>query len=423
MRYHTEGTRFGHIDTAEVYADEDINLPQLCHGNAKSQQTELDHSLRIHTLLQNYQPMTVDESLILSDFSMLVAPSPRLNSPVDTTPPLIDPTFNLDQFYVGLGMEPFLMPEPISFSCGAPQFYSQQPWDISSFSAFPTMPLYLVETPCPTPTATLYSYLSPPLSASPEMVTATFSAQVENQETTFLMDQLLLGTCIKTLHQIPSPTIIPDKVVVQASNNQSSNEVESKEESSASHRCPVSGCSGSFTKQANLKQHMLKHTGELPFVCEYETCNKRYNTRNRLKVHMRQHTGILVKSISFIDNGKTLIGVGLDDQLYTRSGNVHEDSYWSLVPNSGTVVDVTVLGSNIIDGTAPDGNLYTTKDLNSPWEFLPGGCCVVRTSPFDDGIYGIGPDGAVYAKETLDSNWAMLPNSYSVVNVAGTLLY
>ncbi|ORY47927.1 hypothetical protein BCR33DRAFT_632422, partial [Rhizoclosmatium globosum] len=57
------------------------------------------------------------------------------------------------------------------------------------------------------------------------------------------------------------------------------------------HECPVSGCSGSFSKRANLKQHMLKHTGELPFACEYENCDKRYNTRNRLKVHMRQHTG------------------------------------------------------------------------------------------------------------------------------------
>ncbi|ORY47615.1 hypothetical protein BCR33DRAFT_714722 [Rhizoclosmatium globosum] len=131
-----------------------------------------------------------------------------------------------------------------------------------------------------------------------------------------------------------------------------------------------------------------------------------------------------VKSISYIDGGKTLIGVGFDNQLYTRSGNVQEASYWSLVPNSGRVVDVTVLGSNVIVGTAPDGNLYTKKDLNSPWVFSPGGCCVTRTTGNGYyGLYGIGTDGAVYVKDNLESNWVLVPNSEYVISVAGSLLY
>ncbi|KAJ3058316.1 hypothetical protein HDU99_006861, partial [Rhizoclosmatium hyalinum] len=103
MRYHSGGICVGHVDTAEFHEEEDITLHQLCHdGKANPQQTDLNHSLRIHTLLQNYHSMTVIEPLVLSDFPMLVAPSPTLNSPMATNPPLIAPSFNLHQRYGGL---------------------------------------------------------------------------------------------------------------------------------------------------------------------------------------------------------------------------------------------------------------------------------------------------------------------------------
>ncbi|ORY37283.1 hypothetical protein BCR33DRAFT_637361, partial [Rhizoclosmatium globosum] len=57
------------------------------------------------------------------------------------------------------------------------------------------------------------------------------------------------------------------------------------------HKCPVVGCTKSFRKLANFRQHMLKHTGALPYACEYPGCDKRYNTKNRLNVHQCKHTG------------------------------------------------------------------------------------------------------------------------------------
>ncbi|ORY47621.1 hypothetical protein BCR33DRAFT_806359 [Rhizoclosmatium globosum] len=130
-----------------------------------------------------------------------------------------------------------------------------------------------------------------------------------------------------------------------------------------------------------------------------------------------------VKSIGFIDSAKTIVGVGLDNQLYTRSGIVQDDSSWTLVPNSGTVVDITAMSNGVIVGTAPDGNLYTKQDINAPWVLMPGSCCVVRTAVFGYGIAGVGPDGAVYIKKTLEANWELVQNSKSVISVSATLLY
>ncbi|KAJ3285183.1 hypothetical protein HDU79_007515, partial [Rhizoclosmatium sp. JEL0117] len=130
-----------------------------------------------------------------------------------------------------------------------------------------------------------------------------------------------------------------------------------------------------------------------------------------------------VKSIGFIDSAKTIVGVGLDNQLYTRSGIVQDDSSWTLVPNSGTVVDITAMSNGVIVGTAPDGNLYTKQDINAPWVLMPGSCCVVRTAVFGYGIAGVGPDGAVYIKKILEANWELVENSKSVISVSATFLY
>ncbi|ORY32689.1 hypothetical protein BCR33DRAFT_723356 [Rhizoclosmatium globosum] len=63
----------------------------------------------------------------------------------------------------------------------------------------------------------------------------------------------------------------------------------------------------------------------------------------------------------------------MDNQLYTRSDL---DGPWVYVPNSGTVVDVTITSYGSIIGTAPDGNLYTKQTLNAPWVIVPNSCCV-----------------------------------------------
>ncbi|KAJ3285489.1 hypothetical protein HDU79_007277 [Rhizoclosmatium sp. JEL0117] len=93
------------------------------------------------------------------------------------------------------------------------------------------------------------------------------------------------------------------------------------------------------------------------------------------------------------------------------------------LPNSGTVIDITVLSNGVILGTGPDFNIYSRQTLNSNWVLVSGGCCVYSTAQALDGsILGIGTDNAVYWKQSLSSNWQYLPNSKGVLAVAPRVL-
>ncbi|KAJ3283172.1 hypothetical protein HDU79_009290, partial [Rhizoclosmatium sp. JEL0117] len=124
-----------------------------------------------------------------------------------------------------------------------------------------------------------------------------------------------------------------------------------------------------------------------------------------------------VLSIDILTDGKTLIGVGTDYQLYTRVGLTGS---WTLVPNLGGVFvqDVSVMSTGIIVGVGLNKNLYTRASLNDPWLLVPGSCCVTKASVMADGIIlGVGTDGAVY-EFIVSGYWAKLPNSASVISVA-----
>jgi len=55
--------------------------------------------------------------------------------------------------------------------------------------------------------------------------------------------------------------------------------------------CPHLLCRHSATTSRNLKSHMLTHTGERPFKCEWDGCEYSTRTRSNLKSHMLTHTG------------------------------------------------------------------------------------------------------------------------------------
>ncbi|KAJ3277610.1 hypothetical protein HDU79_002350, partial [Rhizoclosmatium sp. JEL0117] len=125
----------------------------------------------------------------------------------------------------------------------------------------------------------------------------------------------------------------------------------------------------------------------------------------------------LVKSIQHLtptasSSEMKFAGVGLDNQVYTRTG---VEGTWSLVQNAGTVVDVTKYG-DLLYGTAPDGTMYTKKDLNDPWVYVPNSCCVISTGVAPDGsLFGVGTDNAVYKWQ--GQGWSYVQNSQAVVKV------
>lgn len=50
-------------------------------------------------------------------------------------------------------------------------------------------------------------------------------------------------------------------------------------------------CGKAFVENSKLRRHMLVHTGERPFRCNWPGCGKRFSLDFNLKTHMRIHTG------------------------------------------------------------------------------------------------------------------------------------
>ena len=61
----------------------------------------------------------------------------------------------------------------------------------------------------------------------------------------------------------------------------------SRSPSAKKHRCPY--CPTEFTRQHNLKSHLLTHSQEKPYVCS--TCQLRFRRSHDLKRHAKLHTG------------------------------------------------------------------------------------------------------------------------------------
>lgn len=66
--------------------------------------------------------------------------------------------------------------------------------------------------------------------------------------------------------------------------------------------CPLSNCGRIFKDNFKLKRHMLTHTGEKKFFCEF--CGRGFSLDFNLKTHIRTHTGEKPYCCSYSGCGK-----------------------------------------------------------------------------------------------------------------------
>ncbi|MBO1048842.1 MAG: hypothetical protein HEQ10_14375 [Dolichospermum sp. DEX182a] len=130
-----------------------------------------------------------------------------------------------------------------------------------------------------------------------------------------------------------------------------------------------------------------------------------------------------VIGITVLPNG-TILGIGTDNLLYTRATL---NSNWVQVPNSGAVIGITVLPNGTILGIGTDKLLYTRATLNSNWVQVPNSGSVIGVTVLPNGtILGIGTDNLLYTRANLNSNWVQVPGSGSVIGITvfqnGTIL-
>ncbi|XP_077981409.1 C-type mannose receptor 2-like [Glandiceps talaboti] len=92
-----------------------------------------------------------------------------------------------------------------------------------------------------------------------------------------------------------------------------------------------------------------------------------------------------ITSVGFMPDG-SLVGVGTDQQLYTKPG--YAVGEWSgPVANSGKVVDVAVMDDGTLLGVQPPKMTLVSRDgLNGQWKLVSKGMGVVRADVMPDGL-------------------------------------
>ncbi|KAJ3004386.1 UNVERIFIED_CONTAM: hypothetical protein HDU68_005142 [Siphonaria sp. JEL0065] len=157
----------------------------------------------------------------------------------------------------------------------------------------------------------------------------------------------------------------------------------------------------------------------LDFALYYcKTLYKSCNTASSLVANTSQ----TIVSVDVLGDKKTLVGVGLEADKFLKTRTLAGPA-WNIVPNSGSVWDITVLKDGSLLGVGMDWGLWTRTTLTASWIQIPNSGKVTRTAQLSDGsILGIGTlDALVYQRKNLTAPWILVDGSKRMLSVTGAI--
>ncbi len=121
-----------------------------------------------------------------------------------------------------------------------------------------------------------------------------------------------------------------------------------------------------------------------------------------------------VIDVTVMPDGR-ILGVGQSHGLWVRESLI---SPWVAIPNSGKVISVTMMPDGRILGIGESKGLWTRSSLNAPWVSVPASGDVIDVTVMSDGtMVGVGKNHGLWLWNSLTSPWIEIPDSGKVISV------
>lgn len=123
-----------------------------------------------------------------------------------------------------------------------------------------------------------------------------------------------------------------------------------------------------------------------------------------------------VYDVTVLADGR-LLGIGTNFELYVRP--TLRNASWTQVKNSGAVQGVTALADGRIAAAGRDGRLMLRDNLDAPWRVVDDTLAITRVCALANGyVLGVGPNRTLHVRERIDGSWQAIGGAEGMVAVA-----